>query len=85
MRTDLFDFELPATSIALRPASPRDSARMLVVQPDGVLRDRSIADLPQWLEPGDQLVVNDALRVRGSPRSRGRGRLKPISTFLIIL
>ena len=35
MRTDLFDFELPAASIALRPASPRDSARMLVVQPDG--------------------------------------------------
>ena len=59
MRTDLFDFELPADSIALRPASPRDSARMLVVQPGGVLRDRIVADLPQWLEPGDQLVVND--------------------------
>ena len=40
MRTDLFDFELPPASIALRPASPRDAARMLVVQPDGVLRDR---------------------------------------------
>src|SRR3954469_25359083 len=59
MRTDLFDFELPPSSIALRPASPRDSARMLVVQPDCVLRDRLVADLPQWLEPGDQLVVND--------------------------
>jgi S-adenosylmethionine:tRNA ribosyltransferase-isomerase len=59
MRTDLFDFELPTASIALRPASPRDSAKMLVVQPDGVLRDRSVADLPQWLEPGDRLVVND--------------------------
>jgi len=35
------------------------SARMLVVQPDGVLRDRVVAELPQWLEPGDQLVVND--------------------------
>ena len=52
MRTDLFDFELPAERIALRPASPRDSARMLVVQPDGVLRDRVVADLPDWLEPG---------------------------------
>jgi len=40
MRTDLFDFELPAASIALRPASPRDSARLLVVQPDAVLRDQ---------------------------------------------
>ena len=65
MRTDLFDFELPATSIALRPASPRDSARMLVVQPDGVLRDRTIGDLPQWLEPGDQLVVNDTKVIAG--------------------
>src|SRR4030088_3196452 len=59
MRTDLFDFELPAASIALRPAQPRDSARMLVVQPDGVLRDGSVVELPQWLEPGDHLVVND--------------------------
>ena len=43
MRTDLFDFELPPESIALRPASPRDSARMLVVQGDGVLRDRHVS------------------------------------------
>ena len=49
MRTDLFDFELPAGSIALRPASPRDSARMLIVQPDGVLRDRTVAELPLLL------------------------------------
>lgn len=59
MRTDLFDFELPPERIALRPASPRDSARMLVVQPDAVWRDRAVSHLPQWLEPGDQLVVND--------------------------
>ena len=59
MRTDLFDFELPPERIALRPVSPRDSAKMLVVQGDGVLRDRHVSDLPQWLEPGDQLVVND--------------------------
>src|SRR3984893_12018728 len=59
MRTDLFDFELPTGHIALRPANPRDGARMLIVQPDGVLRDGIVADLPHWLEPGDQLVVND--------------------------
>jgi S-adenosylmethionine:tRNA ribosyltransferase-isomerase len=59
MRTDLFDFELPPENIALRPASPRDSARMLVVQGDGVLRDAAIADLPKWLEAGDVLAVND--------------------------
>ena len=74
MRTDLFDFELPAASIALRPASPRDSARMLVVQPDGVLRDRIVADLPQWLEPGDQLVVNDTKVIAAQLRGRRIGR-----------
>src|SRR5580704_18148239 len=74
MRTDLFDFELPAGSIALRPASPRDSARMLVVQPDGVLRDRIIADLPDWLEPGDQLVVNDTKVISAQLKGRRIGR-----------
>jgi S-adenosylmethionine:tRNA ribosyltransferase-isomerase len=59
MRTDLFDFELPADSIALRPASPRDSARMLVVRPGEAPDDHAVADLPQMLLPGDQLVVND--------------------------
>ncbi len=61
MRTDLFDFELPPDRIALRPASPRDSARLLVVQPghDPLLEDHIIPDLPHLLQPGDQLVVND--------------------------
>src|ERR1700761_8177697 len=74
MRTDLFDFELPADRIALRPASPRDSARMLVVQPDGVLRDGVIADLPKWLEPGDQLVVNDTKVIAAQLAGRRIGR-----------
>src|SRR5258706_1582571 len=74
MRTDLFDFDLPADSIALRPANPRDSARMLVVQPDGVLRDRVVADLPQWLEPGDQLVVNDTKVIAAQLTGRRIGR-----------
>src|ERR1700761_3481140 len=74
MRTDLFDFELPAETIALRPASPRDSARMLVVQPGGVLRDRVVADLPQWLEPGDQLVVNDTRVISAQLKGRRIGR-----------
>ena len=74
MRTDLFDFELPAERIALRPASPRDSARMLVVQPDGVLRDRVVADLPDWLEPGDQLVVNDTRVISAQLSGRRIGR-----------
>src|ERR1700688_4494480 len=74
MRTDLFDFELPTSSIALRPASPRDSARMLVVEPDAVLRDGIVADLPQWLEPGDQLVVNDTKVIADQLTGRRIGR-----------
>jgi S-adenosylmethionine:tRNA ribosyltransferase-isomerase len=74
MRTDLFDFELPASSIALRPADPRDSARMLVVQPGAALADRGIADLPRLLEPGDQLVVNDTRVIAAQLRGRRIGR-----------
>ena len=73
MRTDLFDFELPPENIALRPAGPRDAARMLVVQGD-VLRDRVIADLPNWLEPGDQLVVNDTKVIAAQLKGRRIGR-----------
>jgi S-adenosylmethionine:tRNA ribosyltransferase-isomerase len=74
MRTDLFDFELPAGHIALRPASPRDSARMLIVQPDGVWRDRTVADLPLLLAPGDQLVVNDTKVISAQLKGRRIGR-----------
>ena len=70
MRTDLFDFELPTGHIALRPASPRDSARMLIVQPGGVLLDRVVTDLPLWLEPGDQLVVNDTKVISAQLKGR---------------
>ena len=59
MRVDLFDFELPQDLIALRPAVPRDAARMLVVQGDAPFADRGVRDLPSLLEPGDVLVFND--------------------------
>lgn len=58
MRVDLFDFELPPERIALRPASPRDSARMLVLDGD-TMTDRIVSDLPQLLRAGDMLVFND--------------------------
>ena len=58
MNVDLFDFDLPPERIALRPASPRDAARMLVV--DGsAMRDRVVGDLPGELRAGDLLVFND--------------------------
>jgi len=75
MRVDLFDFDLPPERIALKPASPRDAARMLVVAPDGGLDDAHVFDLPRLLRPGDALVVNDTrviaarldgIRVRGA-------------------
>ena len=59
MRVDLFDFELPPERIALRPAKPRDSARMLVVPGAGSFEDRQVHDLPQMLRAGDVLVFND--------------------------
>jgi len=59
LRVDLFDFDLPEECIALRPANPRDSARMLRVGEDGALGDRVVRDLPDLLEPGDALVFND--------------------------
>ena len=58
MRVDLFDFDLPPERIALRPASPRDSARLLLL--DGArTEDHVVTDLPGLLRPGDCLVFND--------------------------
>src|SRR6202034_3422993 len=74
MRTDLFDFQLPPGNIALRPASPRDSARLLVVRPGDALTDRIVADLPLELEPGDQLVVNDTKVISAQLRGHRIGR-----------
>ena len=69
MRVDLFDFDLPPELIALRPARPRDAARMLVVEGEGdaaststsspSMTDRHVRDLPGCLRAGDVLVFND--------------------------
>src|SRR5690348_11400154 len=87
MRTDLFDFDLPQERIALRPVSPRDSARMLVVEPgaEPALQDKSIRDLPQYLSAGDVLVVNDTkvIPARLTGRRIGRGVEAPIEATLI--
>ncbi len=72
-----FDFHLPEDRIALRPASPRDAARLLLVQPGAALQDLHVRDLPDLLRAGDVLVVNDTrviparlkgVRVRGDSR-----------------
>lgn len=60
MRTDDFDFTLPDGLVALRPAQPRDSARLLVVQADGSLVHTRLRELPDWLKSGDALAFNDS-------------------------
>ena len=77
MRVDDFDFDLPPENIALRPAVPRDAARLLLVDPnnDPVVNDRAVAQLPDLLQDGDILVANDTrvipARLRGMRTGRG--------------
>jgi S-adenosylmethionine:tRNA ribosyltransferase-isomerase len=59
MKVDFFDFDLPEEGIALRPAAPRDAAKLLVVRQPAGFEDRVVRDLPSILRPGDALVFND--------------------------
>ena len=73
MHVDEFDFELPSENIALRPANPRDAARLLLV--GNKLSDHHVYDLPKLLQPGDILVCNDTrvipARLHGIRSGRG--------------
>ena len=82
MKTADFDFHLPDDHIALRPAEPRDSARLLVVQ-DGGMDDRIIRHLPDFLRPGDALVFNDT-RVIPARLSGVRERIGPEGETLMV-
>ena len=86
MRTDLFDFALPEDRIALRPAHPRDSARLLVVRRGGALEDRTMRELPQLLRAGDAVVVNDTKVIPASLHGRriGRGDREPAIAATLI-
>jgi len=79
-----FDFELPQDRIALRPASPRDAARLLVVAPGAPMRDLLVRDLPGELRPGDVLVANDTkvipARLKGV-RHRGESQVRVEATL----
>ena len=87
MRTDLFDFDLPPDRIALRPAQPRDAARLLAVRPGASpeLADHIVSDLADLLQPGDQLVVNDTkvIPARLTGRRIGRGLEPRIEANLV--
>jgi S-adenosylmethionine:tRNA ribosyltransferase-isomerase len=86
MLTSLFDFELPADRIALRPVSPRDAARLMVVRPGETpeTQDRVVRDLPELLRAGDALVVNDTkvIPARLFGRRIGRGEEPKIEAML---
>ncbi len=58
MKLSDFDFDLPEDLIATRPAVPRTSARLLVAKGQQI-SDSIVSDLPNWLSPGDRLVLND--------------------------
>ncbi len=75
MRVDLFDFELPQENIALRPAVPRDSARMLRATGSAQLSDHVVTDLPKLLSPNDILVFNDTKVIPAQLEGR-RGNAK---------
>ena len=75
MRVDLFDFDLPPESIAIRPARPRDAARLLVVRTGKALVDAGVRDLPAQLRAGDVLVFNDT-RVIPAQLEGTRGQAK---------
>lgn len=64
MDIELFDFQLPNEQIALRPVSPRDSARMLLVN-GGTIDNANVYDLPDLLQQGDVLVFNDTRVIPG--------------------
>lgn len=84
MRVDDFDFDLPEALIALRPVRPRSASRMLVARGGGI-EDRSFADLPDLLNPGDLLVFNDTkviparltgIRRRETPDGTGEAKIE---------
>jgi S-adenosylmethionine:tRNA ribosyltransferase-isomerase len=81
MRTDEFDFALPEDRIALRPVTPRDAARLLVVRPGQAVEDRTMGDLPSLLRSGDAVVVNDTkvlpANLHGRRLGRGEGDREP--------
>jgi S-adenosylmethionine:tRNA ribosyltransferase-isomerase len=77
MRVDLFDFALPEALIALRPANPRDSARMFVVGPGEERHHAMVRELPRYLSPGDVLVINDTRVIAARLAGRRAARSVP--------
>jgi S-adenosylmethionine:tRNA ribosyltransferase-isomerase len=85
MRVSEFDFDLPDHLIALRPACPRDAARMLVVHANGALEDSYVRDLPDFLDIGDALVLNDTRVIRARLVGHRAARAGAVSPKIEVL
>lgn len=87
MRVDSFDFDLPPERIALRPAEPREAARLLAVTPgeSAEFADHAIATLPRLLKRGDVLVFNDTRVLPAQLEGRRVGRGGTIARIGITL
>ena len=84
MQTSEFDYELPRELIAQEPPEVRGMSRMMVLhRDDGRLEHRSVADLPEYLNAGDLLVLNDT-RVFPA-RIQGRWEDTPGALELLLL
>ena len=59
MKITDFEFFLPKELIAKRPLKKRDSSRLLVLHRDGFIEHRRFSDLPEYLNPGDMLLINN--------------------------
>ncbi|MFD0858352.1 tRNA preQ1(34) S-adenosylmethionine ribosyltransferase-isomerase QueA [Roseovarius aquimarinus] len=74
MQLSDFDYDLPEELIAVRPVRPRSAARLLVATGDAI-SDAHVGDLPDWLRPGDRLILNDTrvipARLSGLRRREG--------------
>ena len=86
MRLSDFDFDLPSDSIALRPARPRDSARLLCVSPncENPFQDKRVSDLSDLLRAGDGLVLNDTRVIQAALSGlRDRGGVSAAVSFTL--
>lgn len=76
MKASDFDFHLPESRIALRPAVPRDSSKLLVLHRDGSIEHRSFSHLPEYLDRGDLLLLNNTkvfpARLKGTKKTGGK-------------
>jgi len=80
LRLEDFDYALPADRIAQRPAQPRDSSRLMILdRTSGAIQHRSFRDLPSLLTPGDALILNETRVIPARLRARklpGGGRVE---------